>query len=548
MRNHLYIKYQELKKNTSNKVIYFEQNERIEKDFASFSDDIDKDIKILKALEEQKKGIKRVGILGTTSYRWMTLDHACIKGGYKSAGLPETLNIEALDKIIKDLNIDLVLVDFKLKEKYEKLDCIHIYYFNCTKLVVNDIEAINVQKQIISEENLIQEDYSIVFSSGTSENIKYINRRFFEFKKQKTSFLKKVKEYWWFRGSIWYIIKNKSKNKLIIYLPFSHPMQRWFVQIAINNKLDIVLSDPKNCIKHIMIEKPNIMVSIPPIYDAMASMIESRIRRFDPKQQKLFRLFIKYRINTFRDNNPLKKYFSKRLFRKVKRVYGGKADLFITGSAPIKKETLQTFEKIGVRLYEAYSQSELSTIIMNSPRHYKLGSVGKPEKNLAVKIGKRDEILIKFNEDYDSVNKQVLNIKNEYIHTGDTGYIDKQGFLYITGRLDDVIVLERGKKIHPDKIQNKLSVLLDNSHVLVYSLNKESIACLVFSKVLTNTRVQSQILNLNKSLASYERIKKFTIIKEEPSVENGLLTTTLKLKRKIILEKYVKLENIDAQA
>src|SRR5690606_15955959 len=197
---------------------------------------------------------------------------------------------------------------------------------------------------------------------------------------------------------------------------------------------------------------------------------------------------------------------------------------------------------VGVRLYEAYSQSELSTIIMNSPRYYRLGSVGKPRKNLAVKIGGSDEILIKYNEDYDTINKEVLNIREGYIHTGDTGYLDKQGYLYITGRLDDVIVLERGKKVYPDTIQNKLSALLGNARVLVYSSNMESIACLIFSKGLKNTEVESHISDLNKSLASYEHIKNFRIIDEEPSVENGLLTATLKLKRKTIIEKYIKLE------
>ena len=101
---------------------------------------------------------------------------------------------------------------------------------------------------------------------------------------------------------------------------------------------------------------------------------------------------------------------------------------------------------------------------------------------------------------------------------------------------------ERGRKIHPDAIQNKLSALIDNARVLVYSSNKESISCLIFSKALTKTQAQSQISDLNKSLASYEQIKNFRIIKEEPSVENGLLTATLKLKRKSVIEKYIKLE------
>ncbi|MBJ6369746.1 AMP-binding protein [Snuella sedimenti] len=545
MKNYLFNKYLELKKNTSNSIAFFEKNVRYEKSFSELAKDIDKYIKVLNAIANENGGITRVGILGPTSYKWAVLDHACIKGGYKSAGLPETFSIEVLNKIIKDINIDLLLIDFNLKGTYEVLKCSNIYYFNCKESLNEDIELIDYHKESVSEENLIQEDYSIVFSSGTSQNIKYINQTFSENPKQKKSLLtvvKLIKDYWYYRGSIWYIIKNKKSNKLIIYLPFSHPMQRGFFLIAIFNKIDVVLSEPKNCIKHIMLEKPNIMISIPPIYDALAYMIEARLKRFNHKQRKLFNIFIKYKINRLSDKNLIKRYFSKRLFKKVKKVYGGRADLFITGSAPTKLETLETFDKIGVRVYEAYGQSELSVNIMNSPRHFKLGSVGKPPRGVKVKIGKNSEVLLKFNKESDTVNEHVLNVRDGYIHTGDSGYIDKQGFLFITGRLDDVIVLKRGKKVHPIPIENKLSGRLGNTTVLIYSKAKEFIECLILSKSLDLPEVQFQINQLNLELASYEQIKGFTIIKEEPSIENGLLTSTLKLKRKMVLDKYQKLE------
>src|SRR5690606_29304674 len=110
--------------------------------------------------------------------------------------------------IIKDLKIDILLVDFSLKEVYGTIETTQIYYFNCTESIQNDVELINYQDQIISEDNLIQEDYSIVFSSGTSQHIKYINRTFHEIKKDKKSLLEKFKFYWSYRGSTWYIIKK----------------------------------------------------------------------------------------------------------------------------------------------------------------------------------------------------------------------------------------------------------------------------------------------------------------------------------------------------
>ena len=543
MRDFWHKIYQKLDKETDRHVYYFDKNQRCAKSFQDFMLDVNKTITLLKELSDNAELGKKIGIIGNTSYLWMVLDHACIRGGFQSVAIPETFSQEALDEVISTLNLNLILVDHSLINNFSFGTAKPVYY-NVTKDFTGDILAIKESTvSFVSTENLIQEDFSIVFSSGTSEKVKYINRKFFKEEPQKKpNLFKKLKLYFQYRGSIWMNLRNK-RNKIIIFLPFSHPMQRDFVRIGLANRMDILLSNPENCIKHIMMEKPNIMISIPPVYDAIAELIEARLKKFTDKEKKLFNLFIKLGLNKKSDKHLLKKWFSKRLFEKVKKVYGGHADLFVTGSAPTKQSTLESFYKVGIKVYEAYGQSELSDNIMNSQKHFKIGSVGKPPKD-KVKIDENSEVLIKFDKKYDTINEKVLNVKDNYIHTGDSGYIDKDGFLFITGRVDDVIVLERGKKVHPLKLEKKLNQIPNVKASVVYSQNGHYINAFLFSTMNSPATIKELVQKVNKELLDHERISNISIIDQEPSIENGLLTSTMKLKRKKVIRDYQNIESI----
>jgi Long-chain acyl-CoA synthetases (AMP-forming) len=281
----------------------------------------------------------------------------------------------------------------KIKIGVSKEKNLHI---NSTEDCENNFDHIEGVEEYDFSKNRIQEDFSIVFSSGTSEKLKYIKRSFLDLtekQKKKPSLLQKIKLFITIkrRGSIWTELKGK-KNKIIIFLPFSHPMQRDFARICLGQNIDIVLSDPQNCIKHIMLEKPNIMISVPPLYDALAELIRSRVLKFNNEEKKKYEEYLKKGIYKRSNTNKKKQHYQNTLFKKIKKIYGGSADLFITGSAPIKKETLETFYKVGVKIYEAYGQSELGTTIMNNHKNFRIGSIGKPNKKI-VKLGDNNEIL-----------------------------------------------------------------------------------------------------------------------------------------------------------
>jgi long-chain acyl-CoA synthetase len=530
MRDKVYKNIIELKINNKNTIVFYKDKKRIIKTFADFADDIDGSLAKLKYLN-QNKSIKTIAICGPTSYQWSVLDFACIKGGYQSVAIPETFSKDQINQILEDINIDIILCDYDIKNKLNTT-LENLYYFNCEQ-VEEKQNFIDIPVFLLENiENVILENYSIGFSSGTSEKLKKINLTFKKIEKNRSNLIRKIQAYLNYKKSFW-SIKN---NKLIIFMPFSHIQQRGFFRMALFNKIDILLSDPLNCLKHIIIEKPNIMISVPLVYEAMANRIKIKIERFNSNEKFLFNIFNKFRINRLSNNNFIKKIIAARLFTKIKAIYGGRADYFVTGSAPISPEVIKIFYSIGVKLYQAYGQSEAGNIAMNTPENFKIGSVGKPLRE--VKIGEDSEILVKYESKLNEPNKEILDIDSEgFIHTGDLGYIDKDGFIFITGRKDDVIVLENGKKVFPGKVENEFKNFEIIRDAFIFSADGYKLnVVLDCLKQPNDINIKKIVNEVNDRLMAHERIEKFHITTNLFSMENGMLTSTFKKKRNRIRE------------
>jgi long-chain acyl-CoA synthetase len=532
MRTIVYKLFEKLEHNKINKISFYHQGKRIEKSFAEFASNISEYLSRINYLKTRKE-IKTVAIIGPTSYDWAVCEYACIKGGFLIVAVPETFPEEKIKSIIQDTHTDILLVDFSLKDKIS-LNDIDIFYIEChSEHCEKNFIKLPISEYAPIKENLILEEYSIVFSSGTTDKIKYIKKTFKPIDlPKKNSLIEQSKRFFhyhlYYKRSFW----AKNNNKLILFMPFSHPQQRDFFRMALFNNINIVLSDPQNCLKHIILEKPNIMISVPLIYEVMANGIKVKIEKFNSYEKFLFRMFNNLRINRLSNKSYLKKIFSSKLFPEVKKIYGGRADYFVTGSAPISPDVIKIFYSIGVKLFQAYGQSESSNIAMNTPENFKIGSVGKPL--LEVKISEDSEILVKYNSKEYEANKDILNIDSEeFIHTGDLGYIDKDGFLFITGRKDDVIVLENGEKVFPEKIESliKASEIIKDACIFIKEGYK-LYAVLNCIEKPEEGAIRELILSVNYDLPTYEKISAFHISEEAFSKENGLLTATYKKKRK----------------
>ena len=199
---------------------------------------------------------------------------------------------------------------------------------------------------------------------------------------------------------------------------------------------------------------------------------------------------------------------------------------------------------IGLPTLQGYGLTEASPVVScNIPEKIKIDTVGPPFKTNEVKIAQDGEILVKGENvmlGYWNMKKETDDIlKNGWLHTGDIGEITKEGNLKITDRKKEIIVNLGGDNISPSKIENLLCLNEKIKQSFVYGDKKTYLVALIVTDNEKNrSEINLYIENLNKNLQTIEKVKKIKLINEEFTIENGMLTPTLKLKRKKILEKY----------
>jgi long-chain acyl-CoA synthetase len=231
--------------------------------------------------------------------------------------------------------------------------------------------------------------------------------------------------------------------------------------------------------------------------------------------------------------------------RKIQKQFGGNLQAFVSGGGALDKNVGEFLNAIGLPTLQGYGLTETSPVVScNLPGLVKVETVGPPFKTNQVKIAEDGEILVKGENvmlGYWNKEKETNEIlKNGWLHTGDIGEIDSKGYLKITDRKKDIIVNQGGDNISPSKIENFVCNDEKIKQCLVYGDKKNYLVALIVvdSKNKNNSTIGSIIENLNKNLGIIEKIKKFILIDEEFTIENGLMTPTLKLKRKKIIERY----------
>jgi long-chain acyl-CoA synthetase len=252
------------------------------------------------------------------------------------------------------------------------------------------------------------------------------------------------------------------------------------------------------------------------------------------------------------------------LYKNVRALFGGRITQAVTGAAPIGREILEFFYACGVPVMEGYGMTETSTAAtVNNIHEFKFGSVGKPLKGVELKIADDGEVLIKGPNIFQGYfkNEEATNeaLVDAWLHTGDLGYVDEDGFLFITGRKKDIIITAGGKNITPANPENWLKesrwisqavVVGDRRPYLValITLDPEespafaaehglSVEELPESEAMW-AEVQKALDEVNSRLARVEQIKKFKILPHDLSQETGELTPTLKVKRNVVVEKF----------
>ena len=346
-----------------------------------------------------------------------------------------------------------------------------------------------------------------------------------------------------------------KKPKFLTWLPLSHSYEHTvqFVQIAVAAKVFYAESIDK-LIKNMNDCSPEIMTAVPRFYQNLYQKINVTFNKAKGIKKTLINQTISlgkkklYKKKLSIIENLLNLLCEKLVRKKIKNQFGGKLRTFVSGGGALDKEVGSFLNAIGLPTLQGYGLTEASPVVScNLIDDIRVETVGPPFKGNAVKIAEDGEILIKGENvmlGYWNNKKETEKVlRDGWLYTGDIGEFENN-FLKITDRKKDIIITPGGENISPVKIENDLLKLNFIEQALVYGDNKPYLVALIVlsrdEKNLTNEKIFEEIEKINKNLSKIEKIKNFIAIKDQFSIENSMLTPTLKQKRYKIIQKYKK--------
>jgi long-chain acyl-CoA synthetase len=295
----------------------------------------------------------------------------------------------------------------------------------------------------------------------------------------------------------------------VLWLPMSHIFG--FGEMCLGNTLGWVsyMSDPREVLSLLPELKPHVFMSVPSHWEKLAQYPD-----------------------------------------RIREATGGQLKFCLSGGAGLKREVKEAFHKAGVLIIEGYGLTETSpTLTLNRPDAFRFDSVGKPLPSVELKLAEDGEILAKgpnvfrgYHKD-EAATREIFT-EDGWLKTGDVGRWTEDGFLQIIDRKKDILVTAGGKNVPPANIEQRFAGDPLLSHAVVYGDGKRYLVCGVWvnetsmDEAALRVEVQKRVDAVNKDLASYETIKKFAILREPLTVEAGLLTASLKVRRKKVYEKY----------
>ena len=345
-----------------------------------------------------------------------------------------------------------------------------------------------------------------------------------------------------------------KKPIFLTWLPLSHSYEHTvqFVQIAVGAKV-FYAEKIEKLLDNISEAKPTIMTAVPRFYQNLYNKININIKKATGLKSKLIQITInlgkkdllKEKLNFF--EKIINSIVNILVRKKIQKQFGGNLKAFVSGGGALDKEIGEFLNAIGLPTLQGYGLTETSPVVSCNPiDKIRVETVGPPFKGNQVKIAEDGEILVKGENvmlGYWNQKEETQRvIKDGWLYTGDIGEIDKKdGYLIITDRKKDIIVSAGGDNISPAKIENLLSNSSAIDQCMVYGDGKNYlVAIIVPSKEFVGNRnkIEEIIQEINKKLTPIEKIKKFRLIEENFSIENGLLTPTMKIKRNKVTEKY----------
>jgi long-chain acyl-CoA synthetase len=352
---------------------------------------------------------------------------------------------------------------------------------------------------------------------------------------------------------------------MLLYLPLAHNYGRLLHLSAPYVGFSIAfLPDPLRAATELPRVRPTVFPSVPRVYEKIHAAVVAKFEEETGARRKLidWSLDVGKRVSRLRqERQPVPRGLAlqhavadRLVYSKVKERLGGRLRVANAGGAPLSREVAEFFHAIDVLILEGYGLSEITTAAtVNREEDFKFGTVGKALPGVELQIAEDGEILIRSNTVFagyyhdPEATAQVLDDEG-FVHTGDVGHLDEDGFLVITDRKKDIIVTAGGKNVSPQNLENDLKAHLVVSQALVVGDRRPYIGALITVDPSVSGDVADAVgravENVNDGRSRYEQIKRYRILPRDFTIEDGELTPTLKLRRKIALEHFA--EDVEA--
>jgi long-chain acyl-CoA synthetase len=366
-------------------------------------------------------------------------------------------------------------------------------------------------------------------------------------------------------------------DSCISFLPLSHVTARHLDLGLMCNKTQLAYCPKFDQLSAAMKAiQPTIFVAVPRVYEKIRQAVEGKSAK-SPVKSKILQWAIKtgeeFRAQTLEGNTPSAlswKIANKLVYSKIREAFGNRVKVFVSGGAPLGMDTAGWFADAGIRIFEGYGLTETSPVIaLNYPKEHRIGTVGKALSNVQCRFAQDGELEVKgpsiFKGYWKKEKETAETVTSDgWFKTGDIGNIDSDGYLSITDRKKELLKTSGGKMIAPQPIENKLkanhlvaqAALVGDKHKFVSVLISPNFAALedwakgqgiatgdrqALAKDARVVQAYQQIVDkVNQGLAQYESMKRVTVVGDEWSVEDGTMTPSLKLKRRVIEQKYAK--------
>ncbi|MGZ8739041.1 MAG: AMP-dependent synthetase/ligase [Gaiellaceae bacterium] len=512
------------------------------------------------AVDELAHGLLALGvrkgdafaILASTRLEWVLFDFAL--GLIGAVGAPIYMNSSPKDAVYVAEHSEAVGVLCEDEEQRAKLDGLELEHV----LTFADLPALRERGRAHAAEHpraveeaaaAIDENdlFTFIYTSGTTGPPKacmILHRNYYAMVDE----VRQVQDF------------TVTDDVMLLYLPLAHNFGRCLTLLGAHIGYTIAFCpDPYAIGDALPAVRPTVFPSVPRVYEKVHTAVTAKFDEATGVKRRLidWALRVGGKVSKLREAGrsvpatlALQHKLADRLvYSKVKSRLGGNLRIGVSGGAPLAREIIEFFAALDVIILEGYGLTECTTgATINQPTRYRFGSVGPALPGVELRVAHDGEVLIKTDTVFggyfkdEEATREVLS-EDGWLHSGDIGHLDEDGFLTITDRLKDILVTAGGKNVAPQNLENALKTHAVISQALVVGDRRPYVAALItlsedVDPAGAEPAVQRAVDEVNSDLSRFEQIKRFTILPRDFTLEAGEVTPTLKLKRRLCQEHF----------